>query len=43
MGHDIKVVPDSILMGRGQIIWRNEEGVLVGASETRTDGIVAAW
>lgn len=43
MGHDIKVVADSILMGRGQIIWRNEEGVLVGASEPRTDGIVAAW
>ncbi|NME35241.1 MULTISPECIES: gamma-glutamyltransferase [Fusobacterium] len=43
MGHDIKVVPDSIAMGRGQIIWRNEEGVLVGATEPRTDGIVAAW
>lgn len=43
MGHDIKVVPDSIAMGRGQIIWRNEEGVLVGSTEPRTDGIVAAW
>lgn len=43
MGHEIKVVPDSIAMGRGQIIWRNEQGVLVGATEPRTDGVVAAW
>ncbi len=42
-GHEIKVVPDSILMGRGQIIWKNEEGILVGATEPRTDGVVAAW
>lgn len=29
--------------GRGQIIWRNAAGVLVGGSEPRTDGQVAAW
>ena len=29
--------------GRGQIIWKNEDGVLVGATEPRADGTVAAW
>jgi gamma-glutamyltranspeptidase/glutathione hydrolase len=29
--------------GRGQIIWRDGEGVMVGGSEPRTDGQVAAW
>ncbi len=27
----------------GQIIWRNSEGVLAGATESRTDGFVAVW
>ena len=42
-GHNVKVLPESLTMGRGQIIWRNDEGVLVGATEPRTDGTVAAW
>ena len=42
-GHEIKVVTDSIQMGRGQIIWRDENGVLTGATEPRADGLVAAW
>ncbi len=42
-GHDIKVLYDYILMGRGEIIWRLENGVLVGGAEPRTDGTVAAW
>ena len=29
--------------GRGQIIWRNDQGVLTGATEPRTDGTVAVW
>ncbi|MDD5168665.1 MAG: gamma-glutamyltransferase, partial [Syntrophales bacterium] len=29
--------------GRGQIIWRDKEGVLCGGTEPRTDGVVAAW
>ena len=29
--------------GRGQIVWRNEHGSLVGATEPRTDGAVASW
>ena len=42
-GHDIIVNPNIISYGRGQIIWRNEEGVLMGATEPRADGVVAAW
>ncbi|MCE5333633.1 MAG: gamma-glutamyltransferase family protein [Desulfobacteraceae bacterium] len=44
MGHDVRygAVGDRGF-GRGQIIWRNEEGVLAGGSEPRTDGQVAAW
>ena len=42
-GHEISVLPENITFGRGQIIWRNEDGVLCGASEPRADGIVAAW
>jgi gamma-glutamyltranspeptidase/glutathione hydrolase len=42
-GHEITVPADSLSFGRGQIIWRNEEGVLVGATEPRTDGTVAVW
>jgi len=42
-GHDIKVQVDPIGFGRGQIIWRNEEGVLCGGTEPRTDGTIAAW
>ncbi len=42
-GHEISVMPENITFGRGQIIWRNEEGVLCGATEPRADGVVAAW
>lgn len=42
-GHNVKVLSESLSMGRGQIIWRNDEGVLIGATEPRTDGTVAAW
>ncbi|MCO7176331.1 gamma-glutamyltransferase family protein [Sporolactobacillus kofuensis] len=43
-GHDIEVALDSGSFGRGQIIWRNSEtGVLVGGTESRADGVVAAW
>ena len=43
MGH--KVVPDvtSNDFGRGEIIWKTEEGTLAGATEPRADGCVAAW
>ncbi|MFY3790381.1 gamma-glutamyltransferase family protein [Ureibacillus sp. MALMAid1270] len=43
-GHDIEVLPDTGSFGRGQIIWRNPKtGVLAGGTESRTDGMVAAW
>ena len=42
-GHDITVQPDFTGFGRGQIIIRQENGVLAGGTEPRTDGCVAAW
>ncbi|MEN6439165.1 MAG: gamma-glutamyltransferase family protein [Syntrophobacter sp.] len=44
MGHDVRygAVGDRGF-GRGQIIWRNRQGVLAGGSEPRTDGQAAAW
>lgn len=43
MGHNIEVQVDTISFGRGQIIWRNEDGILAGGTEGRTDGTIAAW
>jgi len=42
-GHVIQGALDSGGFGRGQIIWKNNSGVLVGATEPRADGAVAAW
>ncbi len=43
-GHDVRIAVEPYIFGRGQIIWRDPEtGVLVGGTEHRTDGIVAAW
>lgn len=43
-GHDIVISVDNNLFGRGQIIWRDPEtGVLVGGTESRTDGHIAVW
>ncbi|NNG01348.1 MAG: gamma-glutamyltransferase family protein [Desulfobacteraceae bacterium] len=43
-GHDIHVALDNLGFGRGQIICRDPQtGVLTGASEPRTDGMVAAY
>ena len=43
MGHEIEVVSDVTLMGRGEIILRDEQGVLCGASEPRCDGTVSCF
>ena len=43
MGHEVEVISDSIGMGRGEIIWRAGNGLLMGATEPRCDGTVAAW
>ena len=42
-GHDIVINPDMESYGRGQIIWRGDDGTLIGATEPRADGVVAAW
>ncbi|GAY77204.1 gamma-glutamyltranspeptidase [Sporolactobacillus inulinus] len=43
-GHDIRVALDTGSFGRGQIIWRDPKtGVLAGGTESRADGVVAAW
>lgn len=42
-GHDVRVGDDPGAFGRGQIIWRDDEGALCGATEKRTDGCVAAY
>ncbi|MDO4178961.1 MAG: gamma-glutamyltransferase family protein [Phascolarctobacterium sp.] len=42
-GHEVILVKDSINFGRGQIIFRDDAGVLVGATEPRTDGVVACY
>lgn len=42
-GHEVEYALDTGTFGRGQIIWRNPEtGVLVGGTEPRTDGSIAA-
>ncbi|MGE5673598.1 MAG: gamma-glutamyltransferase family protein [Mycobacterium leprae] len=42
-GHSVKWALGSGGFGRGEIIWRLENGVLVAGTEPRTDGQVAAW
>jgi gamma-glutamyltranspeptidase / glutathione hydrolase len=42
-GHEIEIVNETIMFGRGQIILRDKNGVLVGATEPRTDGYLAVW
>ena len=39
-GHEITVSIDSGGFGRGQIIWKDKNGVLVGGTEHRADGAV---
>lgn len=43
MGHEVEVANCNTDMGRGQIIWRTGNGLLVGGTEPRCDGTVAAW
>lgn len=41
-GHTVHVTADGSPFGRGQIIVRDEHGVMVGGTEPRADGVVAA-
>jgi gamma-glutamyltranspeptidase/glutathione hydrolase len=43
MGHDVGISLANTVFGRGQIILRQENGVLVGATESRTDSNIACW
>ncbi len=43
MGHDIKMNYSSLFMGRGQIIWRQENGSYMVGTESRCDGHIACW
>ncbi len=42
-GHDVSFEKDALLFGRGQIIWRQENGILVGGTDSRTDGTIYSW
>ncbi|WP_198469153.1 gamma-glutamyltransferase [Acetomicrobium sp. S15 = DSM 107314] len=42
-GHDVAISSKHAPFGRGQIIWRMENGNLCGGTEPRTDGTIAAW
>ena len=42
-GHEVEIVNSNLHMGRGQIIWKTENGLYVGGTEPRCDGTVAAW
>jgi len=43
LGHEVSWSGNQLGFGRGQIIWRDQHGVLCGGTEPRTDGCVAAW
>ncbi len=43
LGHEVAWNTNRVALGRGQIIWRNDEGVLCGGTEPRTDGAIATW
>jgi len=43
LGHEVAWSNNRLGFGRGQIIWRNEAGVLCGGTEPRSDGQIAAW
>ena len=43
LGHEVSWSGNQLGFGRGQIIWRDANGVLCGGTEPRSDGCVAAW
>ncbi|MDN6185538.1 MAG: gamma-glutamyltransferase family protein, partial [Tetragenococcus halophilus] len=42
-GHNIQLLNETIMIGRGQIILQQDDGVYVAATEGRTDGYIAVW
>ena len=43
MGHQIEYNSAKGSFGRGEIIFRTKDGTLIGGTESRADGCVAAW
>ena len=43
MAHEVEIVDDRTAMGRGEIIWKCENGVYAAGTEPRCDGTVASW
>lgn len=43
MGHEVEIANRNVGMGRGQIIWRTDNGLLAAGTEPRCDGSVAVW
>ena len=42
-GHEVRVISDYGSMGKGEIIWKMDDGVLCGGCEPRADGTVASY
>ncbi len=42
-GHEVEIVNSNLDMGRGQIIWKTDNGLYIGGTEPRCDGTAAAW
>jgi len=42
-GHEVSFDRDDLLFGRGQIIWKDANGTLVGGTDSRTDGAIYSW
>lgn len=42
-GHTVKIPAERSNFGRGQIIWRLDDGVFVAGSDMRADGAAAGW
>lgn len=42
-GHEVQMQYESTGFGRGQIIWKAPNGVLIGGTESRTDSSIACW
>lgn len=42
-GHRISYELEEGPFGRGQIIWRDDNGVLAGGTDWRTDGTIYCW
>ena len=42
-GHDLNMSLDTGSFGRGQIIFRQKNGIFIAGTEGRADSAIAAW